>query len=233
MAKSTGGSSNDGPDKPEELPEHPLVERLKPDPSQPAKRVTVLTGLPGKSDRAGYQRLYLTTKLDYYAEFPTSDMVHAEVVPADQSPFPGIEASRVSISRDATIHYIWAKSPQPVDEFDLDIRLGVPVGASTGSAIPAKSIIGNTVCTCDGTCDSCHKTCGTCGNTCTCQTQCNQPTCGGTCTCQTQCNQPTCAGTCTCQTQCNQPTCGGTCSCHKTCAPDCTFTCCGRPNTCI
>jgi hypothetical protein len=54
MAKSAGGG---GPGDPEELPQHPYVERLKPDPTQPAKRVVDLTGLPGNSDRPGYQRL--------------------------------------------------------------------------------------------------------------------------------------------------------------------------------
>ena len=88
MAKPAGGSGQQGPNTPEELSQHPFVERLKPDPSQPAKRVAVLTGLLDKSDRPGYQRIYLTTKLDYYSEFLTPDMVHAEAVPADQSPFP-------------------------------------------------------------------------------------------------------------------------------------------------
>src|SRR5271166_5065713 len=121
MAKSAGG----GAGSPSDLPQHPLVERLKPDPSQPAKRVIDLTGMPGNSDRPGYQRLYLTTKLDYYAEFLTSDMVHAELVPADRSPLPGQATTQVSIARDATIHYIWARSAE-LDEFDLDIRLGTP-----------------------------------------------------------------------------------------------------------
>jgi len=103
MAKSAGGA----PSGRDELPQHPYVERLKPDPSKPAKRVIVLTGLPSNSDRAGYQRLYLTTKLDYYAEFLASDKVYSEAVGADQSPFPGHQATRVSVSRDATIHYIW------------------------------------------------------------------------------------------------------------------------------
>jgi hypothetical protein len=127
MAKSASGG-------PEGLPQDPYVERLKPDPSQPSKRVVDLVGLPGNSDRAGYQRLYLTTKLDYYVEFLASDMVFSEAVAADQSPFPGHEATRVSVARDATIHYIWARSPQPVDEFDLDIRLGAPRPAAAARA---------------------------------------------------------------------------------------------------
>lgn len=72
MAKSAGGG---GQGAPEGLPQHPYVTRLKPDPSRPAIRMVELTGLPGDSDRPGYQRLYLTTKLDYYAEFLASDMM--------------------------------------------------------------------------------------------------------------------------------------------------------------
>jgi hypothetical protein len=71
------------------LLQHPLVARLKPDPSQPAKRIVDLTGLPGNSDRPGYERLYLTNKLDYYAEFLTSDRVDTQAVPAGQSSFAG------------------------------------------------------------------------------------------------------------------------------------------------
>src|SRR6266851_1993932 len=211
MAKSAGGGGDEGASAPEGLPQHPLVDQLKPDPSQPARRFIVLTGLPGNSDRPGYQRLYLTTKLDYYAEFPASDMVHAEAVPADQSPFAGHEATRVRIGRDATIHYIWARSPQPVDEFDLDVRLG-----AAGAASPALPIRTGVTCfpdgtacgTCDGTCDdTCPHTCQTCHGTCrTCP---GQATCH---TCQTQCNQATCN---TCRTQCGQVTCDDTC--HRTC----------------
>jgi hypothetical protein len=213
MAKSAGG----GAGSPDDLPQHPYVERLKPDPSQPAKRVVDLIGLPGNSDRPGYQRLYLTTKLDYYAEFLTPDMVHSEAVPADQSPFPGLEATRVSIGRDATIHYIWARSPQPVDEFDLDVRLGT--AGAAGAALPQKTIL-------NGCTDACHTqvTCATCH---TCQTQCNQATCH---TCQTQCNQATCAATChTCQTQCNQATCAATCvTCQTQCNQATCHTCVGQ-----
>src|SRR5216684_3957728 len=235
MAKSAGCGVDEGASAPEGLPQHPLVDQLKPDPSQPARRFIVLTGLPGNSDRPGYQRLYLTTKLDYYAEFPASDMVHAEAVPADQSQFAGHEATRVRIGRDATIHYIWARSPQPVDEFDLDVRLG-----AAGAASPALPIRTGVTCfpdgtacgTCDGTCDdtcphtcqTCHGTCRTCPGQATCHTcpgqatcagqtcvftQCNQNTCQ---TCQTQCNQATCN---TCRTQCGQVTCDDTC--HRTC----------------
>jgi hypothetical protein len=198
------------------LPQHPLVERLKPDPAHPPVKTTVLVGLPGNSDRPGFQRLYLTTALDYFAEFPVQSILHSEAVPAEESPFKGLEATRVTITRDSLIHYTWVRSSQPVDEFDLDLRLG-GIGPGAAPTIPTRTCPDGTFCgTCNGTCDQ------TCGPHCpthrTCQTQCNQPTC----TCQTQCNQPTCAGTCTCQTQCNQLTCA-------TCPTDCNQRTC---NTC-
>ena len=116
------------------------MERLKPDPSQPAQRVIDLVGLAGDSDRTGYQRLYLTTKLDYYAEFMVEDIVYSQTIPADQSPFPGLEATRVSVRRDATINYTWARSPQPVDEFDLDVRLGAAAAATASPELHTNPI---------------------------------------------------------------------------------------------
>jgi hypothetical protein len=222
MAKSAGGG---GPDEPDGLPQHPYVERLKPDPSQPAKRVVELVGLPGNSDRAGYQRLYLTTRLDYYAEFLTSDIVHSATEPADQSTFPGHEATRVSIDRDATIHYIWARSPQPVDEFDLDIRLGARRAAP--AALPPPTHAPVCISPVNGCTDTClHTVC--IGHTCdTCaHTQCAQNTCAGHGTCvNTQCVQPACVftqgGQNTCaNTQCNQATCV-TCPAAATCPQTC------------
>ena len=208
----------------DKLPQHPFVESVKSAPSQPAKKTVVLTGLPGDSDQPDLQRLYLTAKLNYYAEFPVSAILSAETVPADQSPIAGQEATQVSISRDATIRYVTETSSQPIDEFDLDVRFG-PL-----SAVPAKLGTfgpGGTCDTCPTQCDDFPTRClGTCrGNTCV-NTQCQQDTCVNT-----QCQQATCV-----DTQCHQHTCAGlTCivtqcgvTCHHTCA-----TCCGSPNTCV
>ena len=190
MAEPSDGSGNP------RLPQHPLVEQRKPDPNQPAKRVLELVGLPGNSDRSGFQRLYLSTKLDYYAEFLDSDIVSTEAVPTADSPIHGYEATRVSIGRDATIHYVRVRSPQPVDEFDLDVRLGAPVAAA-----PQLHISPINGCT-----DTCHTLCGTCGGTCR--------TCAGEHTCAATC-PATCAATCqTCQTNCAGH---GTC---LTCVPN-------------
>jgi hypothetical protein len=188
------------------------VGRLKPDPAQPAQQVIELIGLPGDSDRAGYQRLYLTARLDYYAEFQTQDVVYSETVAADASPIAGQEATRAGIQRDATNSYTWVRSTRPVDEFDLDVRLGAAVGTAVPALAPQTAPI---------------NTCPTC----TCNTNCRQATCANTCpdtcaTCNTNCGQATCANTCpntcnTCNTNCGQATCANTCpnaTCANTCA---------------
>jgi hypothetical protein len=170
---------------PRPLPQNPFVGRLKPDPSQPAQRVIDLVGLAGDSDRTGYQRLYLTTKLDYYAEFLVQDVVYSETVPADQSPFPGLEAARVSVRRDATINYTWARSPQPVDEFDLDVRLG-----AAAAAVPSPE--GVTFVGCSWVCPT-HFLCPTQVNT-----LCHQFTCGP-CLTETRITCSCCKDPLTCQ----------------------------------
>jgi hypothetical protein len=217
------------------LPQHPLVGRLKPDASQPAQQVIELSGLPGDSDRAGHQRLYLTAKLDYYAEFLVEDIVYSEAVPADQSPVAGQEATKVGVRRDATVNYTWVRSPRPVDEFDLDVRLGGPGAAGVILPVPYISASYCGVCgpTRFGTC-----TCGTCEGCGTNNTQCGQATCANTCnTCNTQCGQGTCntcntqCGQATCQTCAGQQTCVGTCAGQHTCVATC-----GAPyggHTCI
>src|SRR5215217_6714565 len=109
---------------PEDLGQDPFGERLRPDPSQPPEPVRTLRGVLGDSDREGYKRLYFTRELDHYAEFRAEDVIFTEVIPPDQPPFLGQQATRVGIRRDATLEYTRVRTPKPVDEFDLDIRLG-------------------------------------------------------------------------------------------------------------
>jgi hypothetical protein len=118
-----------------ELEQHPRVSQLRPDPAKPPKAVIDLVGLPGPSTRPGYQRLYLTTVLDYFAEFLAEDMLYSTRLPLEQSPFPGHEAVLVSIRREATIDYTWTRQLQPVDEFDLDVRL--EASSNVGTETPA------------------------------------------------------------------------------------------------
>jgi hypothetical protein len=198
----------------------PYVERLRPDPAGPAERVTVLRGLLGDSDREGYKRLYFTRDLDHYAEFRSEEVLFSERIPAHEPPFIGLDATSLSIRRNATVEYTWVRIPQPLDEFDLDIRLSPGAGLSgvhpltvgtTQLCEPQVTQDCNTrvgqTChygnTCQGyTCDN-GNTCETCMTRC--QTHCGEATCV---TCPTQC--PTHCGTCAtqCDPQCivNKPT---------------------------
>jgi hypothetical protein len=224
------------PGGPEEgLSQDPHVERLRPDPSEPPTPVRVLQGLLGDSDREGYKRLYFSRELDYYAEFRRNDVVYSEPIAPEQPPFVGLDAKRVGIRRDATIEYTRVRAPRPVDEFDLDIRLGGAPGRA-GALLLGTQATCQTVC--EGTCHTCQTlcqdTCVTCETVCqatcqaTCETRCGQATCQATCqTCHTQCLQDTCA---TCRTQCGQATCQATCGHQHTCFGDtCPATIC---NTC-
>ena len=83
-----------------------------------------MLGFLGNSDRPGFRRLYFTRDLDYYAEFRVDDVVRIESIPADQPPFPGDEATRLTLRRDATVEYTRVRTPHSIDEFDADVRLG-------------------------------------------------------------------------------------------------------------
>lgn len=120
-------------DKP--LDQHPLVDGVRPDPAAPPEEVTEHIGFPGNSDRAGYQRLYLTSALDYYVEFAVTDIQYSTQVPAESSPFPGHEVVVVSIRREAPVEYTWTTRGDRQDEFDLDVRLEARRPAAWGPAI--------------------------------------------------------------------------------------------------
>jgi hypothetical protein len=228
----------------DDLSADPYVEQARPDPTQPPEPVRTLEGLLGDSDRSGYRRLYFSREFDNYAEFRDEDVVRREPIPADQPPFFGLDATRIHLRRDATVEYTRVQTPRPVDEFDLDVRLGA-VGAAQRLApqtweaeCPGPTwgdcptfftcVCGDTVqiticrgatCIDVNTCDTCARTCFTCETCETCDTQCGQPTCSPTCqTCLTRCNQQTCAPTCrTCPTRCNQPTCVTCRTCRTRC----------------
>jgi hypothetical protein len=122
-------SESTGPDEPQDeagrpTGQDPYVERLRPDPSEPPQRVIVHSGLLGNSDRPGYHRLYFNRALNHYAEFKTEDVVYTEPIPPEQPPFLGEQATRVTLKRDATIDYTRSRRARPLDEFDLDVRLG-------------------------------------------------------------------------------------------------------------
>ena len=227
--------------------------RMRPNPEEPPQRVVVLSGLLGDSDRPGWRRLYLSRDLNRYAEFRDEDLVYREAIPAEQPPMRGLESSRVGVRRGARIDFIVSRQGQPLDEFDLDLRIGsrgagaVPVPNTLPGWCPggtddldcfdtpgcgfATAILTQCGFTCGG--NTCYPTCyDTCPQTCDIHHTCVLSQCAATC--QTQCGTcntcpQTCADTCqTCQTECG--TCQTQCVC-PTEPPVCPHPT-GRPNTC-
>jgi hypothetical protein len=107
----------------------PRVGKYRPDPAQPATPMRTLRGFWGDSDRPGYRRLYLSASLDSYAEFQISDVLDAVDIPPDQTPFPGEQATRVTLRRDASVDITHSRPAGAIDPFDLDVRFGPrPIG---------------------------------------------------------------------------------------------------------
>ena len=200
-------------------------------------QVLTLAGFLGDSDREGFRRLYFTRDLDYYAEFRVEDVQSIVSIPAEQQPFAGEQASRVTLRRTATIEYTRVRNARPLDEFDIDVRLGARAGS------PSRPVFltgpGDTQCgRCPATPGTCAETCGTCATDCgTCATNCvtcGQATCDATCatrcgTCgRATCGEATCEATCV---TCRGATCEGTCATCATCVT-CGETTCGGEATC-
>jgi hypothetical protein len=163
-----------------ERPQDPIVDRLRQDPARRAQAAVRMTGFLGNSDRPGFRRLYFTRELDYYAEFRVEDVVEISSVAAEERPFRGDQATRVTLRRDATVDYTRTHVAQEIDEFDLDVQLGRRRGAGQTPRVIARMF----GCPTDDTCET------NCGQpTCTCETYCGQPTCD---TCHTKCDQETC-----------------------------------------
>ncbi|MFF2144338.1 hypothetical protein [Kitasatospora sp. NPDC058190] len=151
-------------------PQDDFVSEYLAGPSERPVRTITLSGLLGNSDRPGYRRLYFTKQLDYYAEFAMADVLSVATIGRDQPPFVGLEATRATLRRGATVRFTQVESAEPLDTFDLDLRLGP-------SHPTLKSLVAGTLsCHCHtATCVSCE-TCETCppcdtDNTCiTCNT---------------------------------------------------------------
>ena len=201
-------------------PPDPFVAARINDPAAPTPASFELAGLLGDSDRDGYRRLYLNTALDYYVEFRSGDVLAVDSVTPDQPPFVGLDATRVTLNRDAQVEYVHSRPAAPTDAFNVEAQAALPGGFTqdtidTGTlptdltirtlgCVPQTDLRTVQTCfTCWQTCDTCFtcwQTCDTCFNG-TCQT-CDQVTCQTCATCLT------CDGQATCAT-CNQATCGG------------------------
>jgi hypothetical protein len=117
--------------------EHPFVASARATPeSAPAVNVRV-TGLFANSDDPEKQRVYLSSALDYYADFRAEDVVHYEPIAAERSPIPGYDATRVTLKRGSPIAFTYMRTQSLIadDQFDIDVRLG-PGGSEPGSQPP-------------------------------------------------------------------------------------------------
>jgi len=117
-------NDNKDSDESAEIPQDDYVARMRPVPTEPPQRVRVLCGLLGDSDRSGHRRLYLSRSLDRYAEFASGDVLALDSIPPDQLPFVGTAATQVTLRRDAPVAFTYERHAGPIDEFDLDFRLG-------------------------------------------------------------------------------------------------------------
>ena len=97
------------------------------DPGTGRRPSLTLVGLLGDSDRAGCRRLYLTTRLDYFVEFRTAEVVVVEDVAPAEPPFPGLDATRVTLVGEATVD--WVRRATGSDPFLLEARDAVTLPA--------------------------------------------------------------------------------------------------------
>ena len=225
MADDPSADRGDAGDRPQD----PLVERERPDPSQPPEPTKALEGALGDSDRPGFRRLYFTAELDSYAEFRVDDVLSVVDIPPDQPPFLGEPATRVTLRRDAAVDFTRTQRARPRDEFDLDVRLalgaGVPqdrpltfgepgcletfgFGCQEGGGLATFGLeCGIFTEACTVGCETFQRTCVTCPTRC-------RDTCGPTCLTCVTCL--TCGPTCgrTCSPLCGRPT-------RITCGPGC------------
>lgn len=97
----------------QELRQHELVDRLRPDPSQ-QQPLTVLSGFLGHSPQAGHWRLYLTPTLDDYVEIPEEDIVHSQSLGPEQSALGG---TMIWVRSATPLQYTRTRSRQIQAEF--------------------------------------------------------------------------------------------------------------------
>jgi len=115
MSSDDAADPHNGPEAAAERPQDPLVDRLRPNSSEPPLRGMTLSGFLGDSDRPGFRRLYFTADLSSYAEFRAEDALMLGSIPAGEPPFVGEEATRVTIRDGAMIEYTQARTARAVD----------------------------------------------------------------------------------------------------------------------
>ena len=96
-----------------ELKQDGLIEKLVPDPATPPDAM-VLSGLVGRSTKAGYWRLYLTPQLNDYVEFSEKDVLHHQQFPPALSPLGG---TLIWIKGDAKLQHTQTTIQQAQGQF--------------------------------------------------------------------------------------------------------------------
>jgi hypothetical protein len=78
-----GGAGGGGAGGGRDIPTHPLVEALAPDPARPPEKATRLYGYPGPSTDPNATRLYLDHELSTYVEVPKEAIRHSQTLDND------------------------------------------------------------------------------------------------------------------------------------------------------
>ena len=95
------------------LVQEPFIEILVPDPAT-LPDVILLAGFVGKSNRAGYFRLYLTPQLNEHLEILQTDVVHRQTIPAASDPIGG---SLIWVKREAQLTHTKVATQQVQAQF--------------------------------------------------------------------------------------------------------------------
>jgi hypothetical protein len=103
-------------------PQDPLVERFRPTPADPSASGLTLLGFLADSDRPGYRRLYFSRDLKRSVEFRSESVIAVDDVPADQPPFFGDKATRITLERGAQVEF---NQTRTIDELDIDSRVSL------------------------------------------------------------------------------------------------------------
>lgn len=73
-------------------------------------------------EQNGRWRLYLSPRLDCWAEFNASDVVEYRQVACDAL-VPGYESTCVVLKRSADIRFTWSETVEADDQLDLDVHM--------------------------------------------------------------------------------------------------------------
>ena len=105
MADKKGGGKPPAQDE--------LINNLVSDPSQ-TPDTKVLVGFLGKSNRAGYLRLYLTPELNSHVEIAQDDLLHSQSLATAENPLGG---TMVWVRSDADLIYTRSEKRQAQADF--------------------------------------------------------------------------------------------------------------------